>query len=161
MRSWLENNLLIIRFMLFRDFTAQKKHRRHRESLKLCTLGIRTYSTTIAVLLGSPSPALFTAMMRYSSSLPRGCSTSVASVVTAVAASSQGPAGRSRRITLHALTVPPSEGFFQSKNTQPLPCFGASSNLAWPGGDKRVLVFLPAQPMSFNLSSSKFTVFSE
>jgi len=58
------------------------------------------YNTTISVLLGSPSPALFTAMMRYSSSLPFGCSTNVASVITAVATSSHAPAGRSLRITL-------------------------------------------------------------
>ena len=50
-----------------------------------------TYRTTIAVLLGEPSPALFTAMMRYSSSFPFGCSTNVASVITAVATSSQLP----------------------------------------------------------------------
>ncbi len=43
------------------------------------------YSTTITVLLGSLSPVLFTAMMRYSSSTPRGCSTRVDSVTTAVA----------------------------------------------------------------------------
>lgn len=56
---------------------------------------IKVYSTTIAVLLDSPSPTLLTAMMRYSSSLPLGCSTSVASLITAVATSSQAPAGRS------------------------------------------------------------------
>jgi hypothetical protein len=54
----------------------------------LCTLGIKSYSTTIAVLLGSPSPALLTATIRYSSSLPFGCSTNVASLITAVATSS-------------------------------------------------------------------------
>jgi len=39
------------------------------------------YSMTISALLGSPSPALFIAMMRYSSSFPFGCSTNVVSVI--------------------------------------------------------------------------------
>lgn len=58
------------------------------------------YRTTIAVLLASPSPALLTAMMQYSSSFPLGCSTNVASEITAVATSSHAPAGRSLRVTL-------------------------------------------------------------
>ena len=64
-------------------FLGQKKYRRRRvyqevqrmkseknaEGAKrlLCTFGVtQIYSTTIAVLDGSPSPALLTAMMRYS-----------------------------------------------------------------------------------------------
>ena len=53
--------------------------------------------TTTMVLLGSPSPALLTATMRYSNSTPRGWSVSSASVVTAVPMSDHGPSGRCRR----------------------------------------------------------------
>jgi hypothetical protein len=42
------------------------------------------YKTAITVLLGEPSPALFIAMMRYSSSVFSGWSTKVASVSIAV-----------------------------------------------------------------------------
>lgn len=118
------------------------------------------YNTTITVLLASPSPDLLTAMMWYSSSLPFGCSTKVASLITAVPTSSQLPPSRSRRIILYAAGLPPSTGAFQSKKTQPSPCLGASKSLAWPGGCRAVAAFLPAQPISFNLSSSKSTVFS-
>jgi hypothetical protein len=43
------------------------------------------YKTTITVLLGCPSPALFIATTRYSSSIPFGWSTKVDSVSIAVA----------------------------------------------------------------------------
>ena len=79
----------ILNFLKFLDFLGRTPFlgQKHRSF----------YSTTISVLLGSPSPALLTAMMRYSSSLPFGCSTNVASVITAVAVSSHTPAGRSLR----------------------------------------------------------------
>ncbi len=44
-----------------------------------------SYRTTISVFEGLPSPTLFTAMMRYSSSLPLSCLTKAASVIIAVA----------------------------------------------------------------------------
>ena len=55
------------------------------QSFQSAPFGFRIfYSTTIAVLDGSPSPALLTAMMRYSSFLPRGCSTKVAMSASAI-----------------------------------------------------------------------------
>jgi hypothetical protein len=52
------------------------------------------YKTAITVLLGEPSPDLFIAMMRYSSSLPLGWSTKVGSVSIAVATSCHAPSVR-------------------------------------------------------------------
>ena len=94
MRSWLENNFLIIEFLLF---NVLQKNTEGTEVYILCTFGTKFYSTTIAVLLGSPSPALLMAIMRYSSfrSFPWSCSTSVASRITWVATSSQSRAARS------------------------------------------------------------------
>jgi len=127
----------------------------------LCRSVAKFYSTTITVLLGEPSPDLFIAIMRYSSSLPFGWSTKVDSVSIAVATSCQFPP--LRLCTLYALTLPPSTGCFQSRNTQPptpAPCFGASSYRTSPGGARAVGVWLPDQPMSLSLLSSKSTVFS-
>ena len=83
-------------------------------------------------------------MMRYSSSLPLGwCysawyatkdeSTKVDFVSIAVATSWHAPSVRFLRLILYAITLPPSTGCFQSRNTQASPCFGDSSCLVWPG----------------------------
>ena len=53
-----------------------------------------THSTAITVLDGSPSPALLTAMIRYSSSTPRAWATNVTSLMTAVATSDHGPSDK-------------------------------------------------------------------
>ena len=97
-----------------------------------CAFGVRTFcSTTLAVSDGLPSPALLTTMMRYSNSLPHGCSTSVASLVTTVAAPLQAPGS----ITAQFRLRPPGLSFgthhrmHTSKVTQPADACGLCRSL--------------------------------